>query len=435
MAKKFIDNLDSFYHLGAETIKALEIPDGILASAKEEAYGCIFGRDSLITASKLLSIYSLNQNPYYLNLTKKILQGLFALQGKEVNIESGEEPGKCIHEFRATGHDHLTKTADPPWYSYPDGTLRNFDSVDATPLFLIVLHRYLQKSKDEDFIISNEKNISSALNWIFQYGDKNNDGFIDYEKPYLRKSGGLSVHNWMDSTEAVFHEDEAPVSFPVAPVEGQAYVYLALRLWSSYFKNKDGKESLSLAKKSDELKKLFNKKFITGSPTRPVFSHAFDNKGKHLISGRSSLGHILWACLNYKDDNLTECIVEDIYIAPLVKRLLKPDIFEKKAGIRTLSKKSRCFDAMSYHNGSIWPHDNSLIAEGMEQLGFQKEATMIRKSIFRAYRHFNTPIELFVFRNNRFFEEYVSQSGRRGCLRQAWSAASMIADALALKSS
>src|SRR4051812_34834978 len=107
--------IQEFWNLGLEIIKELEIEQGILASGKEEIYGCIFGRDSLITSLKLLKTFERTNDPYFLGLARKIIIGLSRLQGQEINIESGEEPGKCIHEFRPGAHEHLTKNLERPW--------------------------------------------------------------------------------------------------------------------------------------------------------------------------------------------------------------------------------------------------------------------------------------------------------------------------------
>lgn len=422
-------SLDLLYELGLNTITELEIPQGIMASSREGIFSCIFGRDSLITSLKLLQAYKYDTRQYYLDLVKKILHGLICLQGKEINLESGEEPGKCIHEYRANAHERLTKNANPPWYLYPDGTMRNFDSIDSTPLMLIAIYRYFQISKDFDFIKRNEKAIDLAIDWILGFADKDKDGLVDYIKDPQRKSGGLTVQNWMDSVESVFHEDNEEVVFPVATVEVQAYVYLALRLWSSYYFGKSYKKYLILLKKADELRIRFNEKFIIKN-SDVLIAPALDAKGKVLASTRSSIGHVLWASKNPANDGIVDCIIDKKLLKPLVNRLLQPDIFEPNAGIRTLSKHSRVYDPMSYHNGSIWPHDNSLIAEGMETLGFRKEANKVRSAIFMAYDHFQTPIELFVYDND--YKEFNS-GGQIGCRCQAWSAASMIADSLALR--
>src|SRR5579872_6065073 len=217
------------FKLAITTIKELETDQGILASARNEAYGCIFGRDSLITALKLLRVYRKTHDQSLLELVKKILNTLGNLQGREVNIESGEEPGKCIHEFRPTQHEHLTRDLLKPWFVYPDQAMRNYDTVDATSLFLIAIYRYYQISEDRDFFMQILPNARAAIQWIFDYGDSNHDGLIDYQLSSDRVSGGLRTQNWMDSEESVFTEEGEEFVYPLAPVEVQAYTFLALR--------------------------------------------------------------------------------------------------------------------------------------------------------------------------------------------------------------
>jgi glycogen debranching enzyme len=228
------------WELGVRSIKQLETEHGILASSREELYGCIFGRDSLITALKLLRICEKKPDPYFLNLVEKILRNLALLQGKEVNRESGEEPGKCIHEWRPSGHEHLTKHLETPWYLYPDDVMRNYDSVDATPLFLIAIHTYWNITKDENFLLAMNGAINGAITWVLDYADSNGDGLIDYQFHLERTHGGLRTQSWMDSTESVFFEhDSATPSYPIAPVEAQAYAYAALAKWGEYFARHD----------------------------------------------------------------------------------------------------------------------------------------------------------------------------------------------------
>lgn len=426
-----------FWGLAFQTIQELETEKGILASGKEEIYGCIFGRDSLITSLKLLRVYEKSQEEYFLKLVKKILLHLAELQGKNINIESGEEPGKCIHEFRPERHEHLTRQLDPSWYIYPDNIMRNYDSVDATPLFLIAVYRYWQKSHDEKFIKSLLPNIHLALAWVLNYGDVNKDGFIDYRLHPERKHGGLTTQSWMDSTESVFHESGEEVVRPVAPVEVQAYAFLALKLWSRYFRLEQ-KDTIwkylghHLEKKATDLKKEFNKKFVSFEGGKFHLAAAIDGAGKPLWSSRSSMGHVLWSALNRSSDEKTECILNRQYIPFLVKRLLEPDLFESKAGIRTLSKNSRLFSANSYHNGSIWPHDTSMIAEGLEYFGYLKEAERVRSALLEAMSHFQAPIELFVYTEDSYLE-YIGENGQRACRKQAWAAASWLRELTGVK--
>jgi len=418
-----------FWKLGLSTIKELETDQGILASGREEIYGCIFGRDSLITALKLLKAYDTTKQRYFLDVVRKILVTLAALQGKQVNIESGEEPGKCIHEFRTDNYEHLINHPQKPWYLYPDKIMRNFDSVDATPLFLIAIYRYWQKSGDSAFLDAIRPAADSALEWLLDFGDSNNDGFIDYCPNPERKHGGLATQNWMDSEESVFHENGEAVAYPVAPVEVQGYAYLALKLWARHYAAIDPGLSASLDGRAKKMKQLFNRHYVLEDKDGIFLASAIDGKGKPLAAVRSSMGHVIWAGLDRENDGCLDSILEDRYIPSLARRLMAKDLFEPEAGIRTLSTGSVKFSANSYHNGSIWPHDNSIIAEGLEKFGFREEAAQIRQAIFKALSFFGTPIELFVYENGEY-KDYCSPSGQRACKKQAWSAASLLAASL-----
>lgn len=416
----------TLWDLGFETIKELEIKNGILASGKEEIFGCIFGRDSLITSLKLLRVYENTQDPYFLTLIRKVLQNLAVLQGTEINIESGEEPGKCIHEYRPSNHEHLTKDLEIPWFLYPDNVMKNYDSIDSTPLFLITLYRYYKASNDAEFMTEMLPNAKLALNWLIDYADKNGDGFIDYGLNPERKFGGLTTQSWMDSSESVFHEDGTPVAYPVAPVEAQSYAFLALRLWSEFFKETDTNKSEELRVRADMLKILFNQKFITSDENGIHVAAGIDGNGKLMSSVRSSMGHCLWASLETSRDGVQESIINDGYIPQIVERLMAPDMFAIKAGIRTLSTRSRGYSSNSYHNGSIWPHDTSIIAEGFEMFGFTEESETVRQALLYALLHFQSPVELFVYEDD--YAEYCSPHGQKACKKQAWSAAALLKD-------
>lgn len=421
---------DSLWELAFNTIQELETANGILASGKEEIYGCIFGRDSLITCLKLIKIYHRTGDVYFLNLAKKVLKTLAELQGKEHNIESGEQPGKCIHEYRPNNHEHLTKSLSTPWYVYPDNVMRNYDTVDGTPLFLIAAYRFYQASKDEEFIQEILPNINLALNWISLYGDSNNDGFIDYAFSSERKFGGLKVQSWMDSEESVFHADGQSTVYPIAPVEVQAYTYLALKLWANYFAERQSALSSHLQDSAADLKEKFNEKFVMEDQYGTFLAAAIDGNGKAMEVVRSSMGHCLWACLNKDQDGVSDCILDDEYIPALVHRIMSPDLFESQAGIRTLSNLSKKYGPHTYHNGSIWPHDTSMVSEGMDYFGYNSEANLVRTAMLSAITHFNTPIELFAFSD--VFEDYKSDIGQLACKKQAWSAASILKDVSAL---
>jgi glycogen debranching enzyme len=415
-----------FRELGLETIKQLETDRGILASGRNELFGCIFGRDTLITSLKLLRVYKKTKDSELKRIVRKALINLAALQGREVNIESGEQPGKNIHEFRPDNHERLTKYLDKPWYVYHDSAMRNYDTADATSLFLIAAYRYWQYSGDDEFVAMIMSNIKAAINWHFEYGDSNGDGFMDYQLSPQRTYGGLVTQNWMDSVESVFHETEGHLFYPMAPVEVQAYAYLAYRLWARFFGIASDPLSAELEKRAQELKQAFNQKFVTEDPDGNIYlAWKLDGEGVPFRSVRSNMGHVLWASLNKSDDGTVDSIVDQKYVGSIVKRLMMKDMFEPEAGIRTLSTYSRNFKPNSYHNGSIWPHDKSLIAEGFEIHGFVKEALQVKDAVLKAILNFKTPIELFVYMDDHY-ANYCSAEGQEACKTQAWSAAAIL---------
>jgi len=400
---------ENLWQLGFESVRALESEFGVLASARSEAYGCIFGRDSALTALALLRAYEKSKDPYLLSLVEKSLRTLANLQGRYANIESGEEPGKIIHEYRPDKHEHLTQLAEDPWYVYPEGEMRNFDSVDATPLFLIAVSEYARVG-NEHFVNTLMPAVRAALGWLASF-----NGFITYDFPPERTFGGLRVQSWMDSTESLFYEDSSERSFdkvqdrppyPIAPVEVQAYAWSALMRWGE-------------AARAVQLKALFNQHFIIEHAGSVSLAYAVDGAGKQLTSARSSMGHVLWAAVG------EESILDARYIAPLRDRLMQNDLLVPTAGLRTLSSRSLHFDPQSYHNGSIWPHDTAIVAQGLEHFGFAEDAERLRHALIGAYSHFKTPIELYAF--DQELKEYRAPSGHRACQIQAWSAASLLA--------
>ena len=141
-----------------------------------------------------------------------------------------------------------------------------------------------------------------------------------------------------------------------------------------------------------ELKEKTNIQFVMQEGNDIVFACGVDGSLKPLQSVRSNIGHCLWASLTEDVDGEKDCILKTEYIPHVVKRLMEPDIFEPDAGIRTLSKQSRCFDYNSYQNGSIWPHDNGMIIQGFEHWGYKEEARLVRQALVKAFAHFQTPI-------------------------------------------
>jgi len=412
---------EELWKLGMDAIKELETDRGILASGREELYGCIFGRDSLITALLLMRVYEKNKDDYLLDLVQKILVNLAKLQGREHNLESGEQPGKIIHEFRTDNHEHLTKNQEHPWFLYPDGIMRNYDTVDATPLFLIAVEKYYKLSGSEEFLDLLKGNVSDALAWTLTTMDDHQDSLVSYQFHPERTSGGLRVQSWMDSAESVFFEDrdEQPV-YTIAPVEVQAYVYRALSVWHLLLKEDEPDLSVLLLERARMLREEFYDHFMLPNGT-PAF--AVDGQGRMLTSARSSMGHVLWVGALDEGRYFSILAAEDV--GRIAKRLVQPDMFVPEAGIRTLSSNSSRFEANSYHNGSIWPHDTAMIALGMRDAGFELEARRVHDALLNAYQHFGAPLELFTY--NKQIGDYQSSEGQRACQTQAWSAAALLA--------
>lgn len=412
---------EEHWEIGMRAIRELEVDRGILASGREELYGCVFGRDSLITSLLLLRVYEKTQDAYLLTLVRKVLINLGKLQGRETNIESGEEPGKIIHEFRPDNHERLTKDLEHPWYLYPDGIMRNYDTVDATPLFLITVERYYRLSNDEGILDLLRGNVSDALAWLLQSFEKNQDGFVGYQMHPERTSGGLRVQSWMDSTESLFFEDrdEEP-AYSIAPVEVQAYAYRALSVWHLLLKEDEPDLAELLLSRARDLRERFYEHFMLPNGT-PAF--ALDGQSRLLSSARSTMGHCLW--MGARDEGVYYSLFAPEDVGRVVARLMQQDLFVPGAGIRTLSDTSSHFKANSYHNGSIWPHDTALIALGMRDAGFEKEAGEVRDAVLSAYSHFGTPLELFV--HDGSLKEYRGENEQGSCQTQAWSAAGLLA--------
>jgi glycogen debranching enzyme len=444
-----------------QSVLELATDEGINASGKEEIYGCIFGRDSFITINKLLKVYSnvkesggldpdlhrddkgehrddkgegIDIDPEPLRkMCKTGLTTLMELQGKETNLESGEEPGKFIHEYRKEKHERLTKREVRPWYLYPDNIMRNYDSIDSTPLGLITINRYWKATGDNEFLLKALPHVEEGLNWIVTYGDRDKDQLVEYELPKERTHGGLVVQSWTDSKESMIQADGTFPLYPIAPVEVQGYTWLALKMWADYYgdigHNYARTENFAhkLNTQADNMKKRFNETFLFESEGQHFPAQALDGDKNQLktVTGNPLL--LLWsgyARHNAAPGSKYECILEDEYIPGMVKRSFMPDMFEHDAGIRTMSTKSTTYipGQNSYHNGSFWPKLNGMAHEGLVNFGYRDEAEKLHEATLAPIHHFGTPIELYVKHENQYMP-YQNERGQQACKQQAWSAA------------
>lgn len=398
--------------------------EGINASSKDEIFGCVFGRDSAITVLKILRAHSKKPLPVLLEICKKSLLGLVALQGKEFNIESGEQPGKCIHEFRKNKYDHLI-TGDKPWFIYPDGVLKNYDSIDATPLTLIAIYKYWEITHDNEFLMTVLPAVEAGLNWIITFGDEDKDFLIEYSIPKDRKHGGLSVQSWTDSHESIRGADGLFPQYPIAPVEVQAFCWLALKLWAKFYTLHSPTFAQKISDYAGSIKKVFNKKFIFLNQDFYYGAQALNGRKIQLQTVTANPMLALWA--SYYDDGQIQSILDENFIADFVTRAFQKDLFVADAGIRTMSSTSPTFNPNRdcYHNGSFWPMLNGLIVEGLENFGYFKQAKKLKEASLLPILHFGTPIELYI-KDQTGFAEYISPYGQSGCRHQAWSAAALL---------
>ncbi len=342
----------------------------------------LYGRDSLISAWQLL-----DWNP---GICKATLEILCQLQGKVINNEREEEPGKIIHENDFEKSYNLKRHFPYPYYG----------SIDSTPLFLILFSFYFKKTKDIKFLNDHWENILKALNWIEKYGDKDKDLFLEYKS---KNPNGLFHHGWKDA-----YTDHLKIEPPVAIVEAQGYQYLALKETAQLAEmKKDWGLADKLEDRALKLKKKFNQDFWMED--KKFFALDLDGKKQQRRAITSNPGHLLFTG-----------ILEEEKIEFVVKRLFENDMWTVY-GIRTHSSQEPDFDPRSYHLGSVWPHDNWLIAQGSKKIGFEKEYQKIKKAIITAHQKLGFLPEFYgVIDGNITLEMEKSP-----CYPQSWSSCAL----------
>ena len=352
----------------------------------------LFGRDSLISAWQLL-----DKNPGICQATLEILS---QYQGKVFNKDKEEEPGKILHET------DLEKSHHPEnFYSFP-----YYGSIDSTPLFLIIFSFYFEKTYDKKFLNSHWENILKAINWIEESGDKDKDFFLEYQR---KNEKGLFHQGWKDG-----FEDHLKIEPPVALVEVQGYQYLSLKEISLLAGIKrDWDLAKRLQDRAGKLKEEFNKKFWM--PGKNFYCLALDGKKEQKKSITSNPGHLLFTG-----------IIDKEKIDFVVKRIFEDDLWTP-FGIRNHSMLEPDFNPKSYHLGSVWPHDNWIIAQGLKKLGKKSEYQKIKNAILLAYQKIGylSPHQSWCGGLPEFYGvidgKIILEMKERPCYPQAWSSGAL----------
>lgn len=354
-------------------------------------YMALFGRDSLITALQTLA--------YDPSIAEQTLKLHAAHQGRTVDHWRDEQPGKILHEYR-TGE--LTRNRELPFSPY-------YGTVDATPLFLILLCEHANWTGDTSLFTYLSDNIDAALKWIGSYGDLNGDGYVSYQ---TQSEKGLSNQGWKDSGDAIVNADGSLATQPIALVEVQGYVYRAKTMLAKLFRRLgDSPRADQLEREAKQLRLAFNRDFWL--PDLGFYALALQAGQRPCAVIASNPGQAMWGG-----------IIDQERAPKVVERMLKDDMFSGW-GIRTLSSHEKRFNPIGYHLGTVWPHDNSLIAAGFKRYGFDDAAQQVFDGLYEAASHFDE------YRMPELFTGYaVHQFGEPvrypvACHPQAWAAGSI----------
>ena len=390
---------DLFRHIADQTVRdllALRVQtrfDGhavVLPAAGLPWFLTIFGRDTLITA--YLSVAFGQQ------LARGALLELASLQGKESNDFKDEEPGRILHEIRQGELTQLGLKPHSPYYG----------TADATMLWLILLSEYWRWTGDGALVHRVASHTRAALDWIDRYGDRDGDGYVEYQ---TRSPQGLGNQCWRDSPSGVQFADGRLPYLPIATCELQGYVYDAKMRVAELADGPMADPALAtrLRNEAGTLRRQFNVDFWV-TERGGYYAVGLDGDKQRIDSMTSNMGHLLWSG-----------IVDDDRVETVVRHLMSDEMFSGW-GVRTLSTHDRGFNPIGYHLGTVWPHDNALIALGLARYGYREEANRIALAQIEAASYTN-------YRLPEAFSGYGRSVSRfpvpypTACSPQAWATA------------
>ena len=313
----------------------------------------VFGRDTAITSLQTMLLGH--------ELASGALDVLAHLQATEDDPTIDAEPGKIVHEVR-------NGRAAETWFA------RYYGSIDATPLFLVLLAETFRWTDDTALVTRLKEPALRALEWVDRYGDRDGDGFLEYER---RTERGLANQSWKDSGDSQRFHDGRLADTPIAPVEVQGYVYDAKRGLAEIARKgwRDAALADRLDSEAEELRTRFNEAFWS-EERGGFYVLALDGEKRKVDSRCSNMGHLLWSG-----------IVPPERVGAVADQLLSETLWSGW-GIRTMASDEAAFNPLSYHNGTVWPHDSAFAAWGLARHGHTEAARRIARALIEAAGHF-----------------------------------------------
>lgn len=337
--------------LGALRIFDPDHPERVVVAAGAPWFMTLFGRDSLIASWMAL--------PLDQDLAKGVLQELADAQGREINPKTEEQPGRILHEVRFDSSSSRMLGGSNTYYG----------TVDATPLFVMLVAELARWTGVTPTIRSLMPAVDKALAWIDDYGDPDGDGFVEY---FRSGTNGLENQGWKDSWDGIRHSDGTVARGPIALCEVQGYVYAAFLARAELAQALGEPESISESfyTRAENLQAHFHDSFWL--PESGWYAVGLDGNKEQIGSLSSNIGHLLWTGIVPKE-----------FASKLATQLVSPSMFTGW-GVRTLAANNPGFNPLSYHCGSVWPHDSAIAAAGLSRYGFDSEAHEVMQGLLSA---------------------------------------------------